>query len=171
MNQHLERLDGLAPVIRQPALELIQRCQRKLGRTLLVVSGWRSMQEQTLHYQKGRVFVRETGEWEIADQSAMVTKSKPGLSAHNVITRTGERASLALDVIPLLANGQPDWNVDLQFWDALYELAWRVGLDPLGDAVGNYLPGDRGHFEEPGFRLKMDGLGLMLPGALVPAAV
>ncbi len=165
MTQHLERLDGLAPVIRMPALELIQRCQRKLGRTLLVVRGWSSVQEQMLHYQKGRVFVRETGEWEIADKALVVTNSKPGLSAHNVISLAGAPAAMALDVIPLLPNGQAEWDVDLDFWDALYEIAWRVGLDPLGDVIGSYLAGDRGHFEEPAWKLKIEALGMMLPGA------
>lgn len=163
MTQHLERLDGLAPVIRQPALALIERCQRKLGRTLLVVSGWRSVQEQMLNFQKGRAFVRESGEWEVVDRAAVVTNSRPGTSAHNVITRAGDRAALALDVIPLLANGQPEWDVDLRFWDDLYELAWKVGLDPLGDQTGAYLKGDLGHFEEPAWRLKLDGLGCILP--------
>lgn len=165
MTQHLERLDGLASVMRMPALELIQRCQRKLGRTLLVVSGWRSIHEQMLNYQKGRVFVRETGEWEVADKALVVTNSKPGLSAHNVITLAGVAASMALDVIPLLPNGQPEWDVDLDFWDHLYEIAWKVGLDPLGDTVGAFLDGDRGHFEEPAWRMKCDALNLMLPGA------
>lgn len=163
MNQRLDRLDGLAPMLRQPALELIQRCQRKLGRTLLVVSGWRSVNEQMLNYQKGRIFVRETGEWEIADKTLVVTNSKPGLSAHNVITHAGAPAALALDVIPLLPNGQADWNVSLDFFDDLYEIAWKVGLDPLGDAIGAFLEGDRGHFEEPAWKLKIDALGMLLP--------
>lgn len=171
MNQHLDRLDGLADWLQVPARELLDRCQATLKRTLLVVSGWRSVQEQILNYQKGRVFVRETGEWEVADRLEVVTNSKPGMSAHNVITRAGAPAALALDVIPLLANGQPEWTVDLRFWDDLYELAWKVGLDPLGDQTGAYLKGDLGHFEEPAWRLKMDGLGLILPVALAPAPV
>lgn len=171
MNQRLDRLNGLAPMLRTPALELIQRCQRKLGRTLLVVSGWRAVQEQMLNYQKGRVFIRETGEWEIADKALVVTNSKPGLSAHNVITLAGARASMALDVIPLLPDGQPEWDVEMPFWDKLFELAWKVGLDPLGDQIGEFLKGDLGHFQEPAWRLKLDGLNLMLPVALVPSSV
>lgn len=170
MNQHLERLDGLAAFMQTPARELVVRCQRDVKRSLLVVSGWRSVQEQMLNYQKGRVFVRETGEWEVADRLAVVTNSKPGMSAHNVIAkRDGTPAALALDVIPLLANGQPEWDVDLRFWDDLYELAWKVGLDPLGDQTGAYLKGDLGHFEEPAWRIKLDGLGLVVPVALAPA--
>lgn len=171
MNQYLDRLDGLAPLIRRPALELVQRCQSKLGRTLLVVSGWRAVQEQMLNYQKGRVFVRETGEWEIVDKTLVVTNARPGTSAHNVITLKGDRASMALDVIPLRPNGQPEWDVDMDFWDALYEIAWRVGLDPLGDVTGAYLKGDLGHFEEPAWRMKLEGLNCMLPVALTTRTV
>ncbi len=48
MNQRLDRIDGLAPMLRQPALKLIERCEQKLGRKLFVVYGWRSVQEQAL---------------------------------------------------------------------------------------------------------------------------
>lgn len=163
MNQRLERLDGLAPVLHKPALRLIELCDQKLKRKLLVVSVWRSVQEQMLNYQKGRTFNRETSEWEITDAALVVTRAKPGATPHNAITRQGERASLALDVIPLLNNGEADWQVDENFWDHLYELSWKVGLDPLGDPIGGYLKGDKGHFEEPGWKLKLDGLGLILP--------
>ena len=162
-DQHLERLDGLHGCIRRPALMLIERCTILLNRKLLVVQGWRSIQDQMLIYQKGRALNRETGEWDVVDQAAIVTKAKPGLSAHNVITKHGERASMALDVIPLTVDGKADWEVDDNFWDKLYELAWKVGLDPLGDPIGSYLAGDKGHLEEPAWKLKLEGLGLIQP--------
>lgn len=160
-DQHLERLDGLHGCIRRPALLLIERCGIMLHRKLLVVQGWRSLQDQMLIYQKGRTLNRETNEWEITGD--IVTRAKPGLSAHNVITRRGERASMALDVIPLTADGKADWEVDDDFWDKLYELSWKVGLDPLGDPIGSYLAGDKGHLEEPAWRIKLDGLDLIQP--------
>lgn len=163
MDQRLDRLDGLHGCIRRPAMLLIERCAIELNRKLLVVQGWRSVQEQMLIYQKGRALNRETGEWEVSDPAAIVTKAKPGLSAHNVITKQGERASMAVDVVPLLPDGTADWRVHDDFWDHLYELAWKVGLDPLGDPIGSYMAGDKGHFEEPGFRHKLDGLGLIQP--------
>ena len=163
MNQRLERLDGLAPFLQAPALRLIEQCDLKLKRKLLIVSGWRSVQEQMLNYQKGRTMNRETGEWEVSDAALIVTKAKPGLTPHNAITRKGDRAALAFDCIPLKPTGEPDWLVAVSFWDTLYELAWKCGLDPLGDRIGAYLPGDMGHFEEPGWKWKLDGLGLILP--------
>ena len=168
-DQHLERLDGLHGCIHRPALLLVERCLLKLHRKLLIVQGWRSIQDQMLIYQKGRTLNRETNEWEISDATAIVTKAKPGLSAHNVITRHGEWASMALDVIPLTVDGKPDWDVDDDFFDNLYEIAWEVGLDPLGDPIGSYLAGDKGHFEEPGFRHKMSDLNLIFPVADFPS--
>lgn len=165
MNQHLDRLDGLHGCIQRPAALLIERCEAVLKRKLMVVHGWRAVAEQALIYQKGRTFNRETGEWEITEPALVVTNAKPGLSAHNVITRTGETAALGLDVIPLDANGQPEWDVDENFWDKLYEIAWKCGLDPLGDPIGSYLASDKGHFEEPCWKLKLDGLKLIQPVA------
>lgn len=72
---------------------------------------------------------------------------------------------MALDVIPLWTDGTPDWEVDDRFWDSLYELAWKMGLDPLGDPIGSYLAGDKGHLEEPAWKLKLEGLGLIQPTA------
>lgn len=170
MNQRLDRLDGLAAFLRPCALRLIELCDTKLGRKLLVVSGWRSVQEQMLNYQKGRTFMRDTGEWVVSNPAAVVTKAKPGASAHNVIiSQTGLPSAMAFDVIPLLSTGQPDWNVDEEFWDRLYELSWKVGLDPLGDPVGGFLKGDLGHFEEPGWKLKIGELGLLLPDSHIVA--
>jgi hypothetical protein len=163
MNQRLDRLDGLATFLQAPALKLIEGCAVKLHRKLMVVHGWRSFADQSLIYQKGRSLNRSTGVWEISDAAQIVTRAKPGTSAHNVITASGVPASMALDVIPLNEDGTLDWNVEDDFWDDLYEISWKVGLDPLGDLIGSYLAGDKGHFEEPAWRLKLAGLGLTLP--------
>lgn len=163
MNQRLDRLDGCHLIIKQPVLRLVELCEQKLKRKLFIVFGYRSVQEQLLQYQKGRAFNRETGVWEVADEKALVTRALPGQSAHNVVTTSGSPASMAVDLIPLKSDGSADWQVSNHFWDQLYELSWDVGLDPLGDPIGSYLAGDMGHFEEPGFRLKMDGLGVIFP--------
>jgi hypothetical protein len=163
MNQHLERLDGLAPFLHKPALRLIERSEKQLGRKLLVVRTWSSVQEQMLKYQQGRMLNREMDVWEVTDQRLVITDAKPGMSGHNVITKTGGRAAVCLDVIPLRPDGTAEWDVDGAFWDKLWEIGWKVGLDPLGDQIGSYLAGDNGHFEEPGYTWKLDGLGLMLP--------
>ena len=167
MNQHLDRLDSCAALIRQPVRELIRLCDVKLHRTLMIVSGWRSVQEQWLNYQKGRMFNRDSGSWEVEDLSIVVTNSIPGRSAHNVISRAGEPASMAVDLVPLKNDGTADWEPGEQFFDDLYRLSWQCGLDPLGDPVGAFLKYDKGHFEEPGWKLKIDLLGYIQPIAEV----
>ena len=163
VNQHLERLDGLARLIQGSAKELITRCEKQTGKVLLVTQGWRSLADQMLIYQRGRTLNRQTHVWEISEPSQVVTRAKPGTSAHNVITKAGAPSSMALDVIPYKADGTIDWNVSDEFWDEVYNIAWRVGLDPLGDPIGSYLAGDKGHFEEPAWKLKLEGLGLVQP--------
>lgn len=163
MNQHLERLDSLAPFLRMPVLALMEACKVKLKRTLLVVHAWRSPDEQYLLYQQGRTWNPSAGTWDVSDPGKIVTKARPGSSAHNVVTLEGTPAAMGVDVIPFTAEGVADWHVAMRFWDALYEEAWKVGLDPLGDQVGAYFPGDLGHFEEPGWKLKLGGMGLRLP--------
>lgn len=163
MNQRLYRVDECHPILHAPVLRLVELCEQKLRRKLLITHGFRSVQEQMLIYQKGRVFNRAEQIWEIANRNEVVTNSRPGLSAHNVVTTAGKPASMAVDVIPLRADGAADWDVPLKFWDDLYELAWKVGLDPLGDTIGAFLKGDLGHFEEPAWKLKLDALGCYQP--------
>ena len=170
-HQHLERIDGLAPFLRPSVMRLIELCEVKLARQVMIVSSWRSVQEQALLYQKGRSMDRETGDWIISDLAQVVTKAKPGTTAHNVITRAGAPASCAVDLIPLHPDGSCDWAVSADWWDQVYELSWKCGLDPLGDMKGAMLRGDMGHFEEPAWRLKLDGLGLMLPISTSPVQV
>lgn len=164
MDQHLERLNGLAIFLQKPALAFIGQCEVKLHRKLMVVHGARSMLEQLDIWKKGRTLT-VAGIWEITDPSQVVTNAKPGATPHNVITRVGAPASMAMDLIPFRADGAIDWEPGESFWQALYELSWDHGLDPLGDMIGAYLKSDKGHFEEPGWKLKLDGLGLLLPSA------
>jgi len=162
MNQHLERLDGMAPFMVKPVMRLIERCQISLGRRLLVVSGYRSAEEQRQKYQQGRRLVG--GVWLIEDELKIITRALPGLTPHNVVTvKDHAPASVAVDLIPLFDDGRADWHVSDAFWANLYELSWKVGLDPLGDEIGAVLKNDKGHFEEPAWKLKLEGLGLMQP--------
>jgi hypothetical protein len=172
MNQHLERLNGLAPFLQPSVLELIHRCERDLKRPLLVVRGWSSYAEQLLKYQQGRTLDRATGQWDVTAPTLVVTDAPPGLSAHNVVVQgTMAKAAVGVDLIPLLPDGTPDWNVGMAFWDLLYPIAWKCGVDPLGDRVGSYLKGDLGHFEEPNWEMKLSGLGLMRPTIGDPVGV
>ena len=164
-NLHHERVDGLHPMLHAPVRELLRLSEVELHRPLLVVRGWASVAEQLLVYQQGRTYNPADGTWEVTDASKVVSNAKPGSSAHNVISKAGETASMAVDVIPVFPDGTPDWNVPQSYWEQLYVFAWKVGLDPLGDAIGAYLKGDRGHFEELRWQWKLEGLGCLRPTA------
>lgn len=164
LNQHLERLNGLAGFLATPVMELLTRSERELGRPLLVVRGWASYREQLEIYMKGRTLSDTDGVAVVTDPRLVVTNAKPGASGHNVIAiATQAAASVAVDVIPFKPDGTPDWAVARSFWAALWVIGWDVGLDPLGDRQGAYLQGDLGHFEEPNWKMKLAGLGLRLP--------
>jgi hypothetical protein len=154
-NQYLSRLKLLAPFLQPAVTELILRCERDLKRQLLVVRTWSSHKEQLELYKQGRI-QSAAGLWIIDDVTKVVTRAAPGRSAHNVVTELNQPASMAVDLIPLNPDGTADWNVSEGFWTALYEIAWKCGLDPLGDQAGAYLKGDKGHFEEPAWKLKLE---------------
>lgn len=169
MTQRLDRITSLAPFLHVPAREFIALAQSS-GVMLFVVHTWRSVAQQQNIYQQGRAYDRETQEWNITDPKAVLTKAKPGTSPHNVVTPDGKPAALAMDVIPMDAGGHLIWDTDDMVWDKLYELAWKVGLDPLGDPIAAYVPWDKGHFEEPRWKLKLAGLGLVLPSSVTVEA-
>lgn len=163
MNQRLDRVGLLAPLLREPLTWFIQQVRAQHGIVLHVAFTWRSVQEQQLIYQKGRAYNRETDTWEVSDQAQVVTNATPGRSPHNVVAADGKPASMAADLFPLAADGSVWYPTGFTWWQPLYDLAWKAGLDPLGDTVGAYLAGDWGHFEEPGWKLKLAALNLVRP--------
>lgn len=161
--QHLERVELLAPFLREPMLWLIAQTQARHHLNMCVVFTWRSVQEQALIYQKGRELDRTEGIWKVTDRRLVVTNAEPGRSPHNVVTADGKPASVAADLAPITASGEIWYPETEAWWQPIYQLAWKAGLDPLGDTIGAYLPGDWGHFEEPGWKMKLGALGLVRP--------
>lgn len=162
MNLHLEKLNQAAPT----CLLLFQTFHAKamsLGIPLLVVRCWSSLIDQEAKYQQGRTYFPEKKEWVETDPSKIITRAKPGRSAHNVVTKAGKPAGVAVDVIPVDVRGNPIWDTPMSTWQTLYDIAWSIGLDPLGDKKGRYLKGDLGHFELPNFEEKLNDLGLKQP--------
>ena len=63
---------------------------------------------------------------------------------------------LAIDCVPL-KDGKLWWDAPDAVWERLYKIAERAGLDALGDKWGEYLSWDKGHFQEPGWRIYRPG--------------
>ena len=164
MNFHLDRLNGVHDIVRDKFFPFHHACV-VAGQPLLIVHGWRSVKAQLLLYQLGRTYDRESGVWTVAHPALVVTNSLPGRSAHNLIDHeTGRAAALAVDIVPLDPSEKPKWDTTTdQEWHLIWEIAHQHGLDPLGDQVGDYLPWDKGHLQEPGYKYIMDTLGVMYP--------
>lgn len=60
---------------------------------------------------------------------------------------------LAFDCVPKDSFGRPWWNAPDAVWKRLYQAAEKCGLDALGDPWGEFLSFDKGHFQEPGWRV------------------
>ena len=118
---------NLDPVIRPFAEKLLVRAAQD-GLRLVVVSGYRSMQEQEKLYAQGRT---EPGE--------IVTNAKPGSSWHNF--------ALAFDVASIDASGNIVWPNDSSFWSRVGQIGREVGLEWGGDFAS--FP-DRPHFQYRG---------------------
>jgi peptidoglycan L-alanyl-D-glutamate endopeptidase CwlK len=157
----MERLSGASQVLHERCIDFLQRCAAA-NFWLLIVRVWSSPDAQRELYLKGREYDRAEGVWKIIDESKVVTKAKPGLSAHNVVTLSDKPASVAIDVVPLVG-ALPDWKAPRETWLKLYAISDLVGLDAYGDPKGAYLPWDKGHFELPNWKANLSGWGLKLP--------
>ena len=122
-------LDDLHPWVKAKAIAFLARCTKN-EYPILIYETLRSSEEQDQKFKEGK------------------SNAHGGDSPHQY--------GLAFDCIPLLRDGRPEWNSTSGLWDILYKLADECGLDPLGMKGGEYLPWDRGHFQEPGWRLVKD---------------
>ena len=77
--------------------------------------------------------------------------SKTRTNAKNA-SRTPHGSGLAFDCVPW-KDGKPWWKAPKYVWDKLYKVAEKCGLDAMGDPWGEYLSWDKGHMQEPGWRL------------------
>lgn len=156
------KLEQLHPLLRQPMVEFRTKANAA-GHPLLIVWTYRDAAEQLRIWQSGRSYNREAGEWEVTNKAQVKTNAKPGQSAHNVVLLDGTPAALGVDVIPVDGKGRPLWDTPDAVWAKLYEIAGDCGLDPYGDQWGAFLKSDKGHFEEPGWKLKLAALGCRMP--------
>lgn len=133
-------LKDLHPEVRRMAEEFLASCKRG-GIDLLVTCTWRSLDEQAALYAQGRTA-----------PGKIVTRARPGQSAHNFILR-GKPASLALDVVPI-RNGKPVWAVADPVWRDVGLRGISVGLEWAGDwKAFREFP----HFQHPQARSLMKG--------------
>ncbi|MEW7279730.1 M15 family metallopeptidase [Aquimarina sp. 2201CG1-2-11] len=105
------RINTLHPKIRAKAKEFIIRAEKELGIKLRVTSGFRTWEEQTELYNKGRI-----------SPGKRVTNAKAGQSYHNY--------GLALDVVEI-KNGKAIWNNPN--WKRIADIGKSLGFEWGGD--------------------------------------
>jgi len=159
---HLERLERAHPLHRARMAEFL-RLAGRAGFSLLIVRVYATPAEQLEKWRQGRVCNKASGFWEISDVKLIVTKAKPGSSAHEVVSLEGVPAAMATDVIPVDGAGKPQWQTPDEIWKLLYTYAAKAGLDALGDPWGRYLGWDKGHLECPAWSLILEVLGVRMP--------
>ena len=129
-------LNALHPWVRAKAERFVYKC-RAGGQPVLIYETYRSPEDQTKKYLEG------------------ASEAKAGESPHQY--------GLAFDCVPYIVvggavtvNGDVWWDAPENVWEFLYAMGASCGLDPLGDKYGEYLPWDKGHMQEPGWRIVKD---------------
>lgn len=123
-------LDDLHPWVKAKAERFVEKC-RVLSRPVLIYETLRTPEEQDQKYAEGK---SEAKAWESPHQYG-----------------------LAFDCVPLCQDGKTAWwGAPENIWEFLYSMGASCGLDPLGDKYGEYLPWDKGHMQEPGWKLVKD---------------
>lgn len=161
-HRHLERLETAAPMFQTYLSRVLWLCEQD-GLALLLVSTWRSVEQQVDLYKQGRTYVTETQRWVILQPEQVVTNTL--LSPHTVVTEDGHPAALACDVVPVDHAGAPQWHAPEAVWLRLYHWAGKGFLDAYGDPWGRFMGHDKGHLEFPGWDLALDHLRLVKPDA------
>jgi hypothetical protein len=169
MDQHLERLISVHPIVAVPVREILARVEKTLGMKLLIVRGGESIEKQMEKFRKGRAIDPETKKLVVVNKKFVVTNAAPGKTAHNVEDIDRNLRAMAVDLVPLDDQGMARWKMLRKEWEPVWEIVADCGLDPLGDEWGAHLAYDLGHVEEPGWKLKLDVLALRLP--TIPAAM
>jgi peptidoglycan L-alanyl-D-glutamate endopeptidase CwlK len=96
---------------------LLNGVMKATGHEIMVMSEYRSNEDQLEEFKKGREFIN--GKWVVVDESKVVTNAGPGESFHNW--------RCAFDVA-FVKDGQPDWGEEHP-WTMLGEIGEAIGLE------------------------------------------
>jgi len=127
----MSKIDTLEPSFRKQVEELLTAAADATGLKWVITSGRRTMAEQQLLYDQGRLI-----------PGKVVTNAKPGSSAHNF--------GLAADLAPLNPEtGKVWWEAPKGKWRAMADTARKLGL-----VAGYYFKSifDAPHVEAPNWR-------------------
>ena len=136
-------LNDLSPVVRPKVDAFLASC-KAAALDVLVTCTLRTMAEQAALYAVGRT-VTGKGQSPALPMGRVVTRAKPGQSAHNF--------GMAVDIVPMVS-GKPDWEFDQRFpdpaWSKVGRLGMLAGLRWYGAPDAPFVEGC--HFEQPDWR-------------------
>lgn len=112
-------LSDLHPKLQPLAEEFLKRA-KTAGIDVIVTCTYRSNAEQEALYEQGRT-----------KPGHIVTRARPGQSAHNHVNAAGRPAALAFDVVPLI-HGKCDWRGGDPLWQELGRIGEELGLNWYG---------------------------------------
>lgn len=124
------KIDTLEPEFKEKIQALLLQLEATTGLKWVITSARRTMAEQQKLYDQGRI-----------TPGKVVTKAKPGSSAHNF--------GLAVDLAPLNQHGDIWWDAPKGKWKLMADTAQNMGL-----VAGFYFRSifDAPHIEAPGWR-------------------
>ena len=123
-------LADLHPLLQPLAMEFLKLAELQ-GIHVIITCTFRSPEEQAREYARGRTVssgidvvpvIRPLGR--------VVTRAKPGQSAHNFMLNN-KPASKAFDVVPVV-NGKATWNDKDPAWQKLGKIGMDLGLNWYG---------------------------------------
>lgn len=130
------RVEDLEPVTAAMCRAFLAECEERMMPPIRVTHTLRTMDEQLHLYAKGRT--RTPDGWVVTDAKAIVTKARPGQSAHNY--------GAAFDIC---FKGHDPYPSDEPLWEAVGLVGEMCGLSWGGRWKGFV---DRPHFELPSWR-------------------
>jgi peptidoglycan L-alanyl-D-glutamate endopeptidase CwlK len=151
------RIQDLHPTLQPIAREFLAECERQ-GIIVSIYCTYRSDDEQAYEYSRGRTISSGIGVTPERPLGRIVTRAKPGQSAHNFKIGAAPAAK-AFDCVPL-RDGKSVWGTkgdgidddptddhadDLELWQRVGEIGMKLGLNWYGrpDAPFREFP----HFE------------------------
>lgn len=105
----MSKIDSLEPEFKEKVVALIEKTELATKLKWVVTSGRRTMAEQLQLWEQGRTA-----------PGRVVTKARPGSSAHNF--------GLAADLAPVRRDGHIWWDAPKSVWQTMADIARDMGL-------------------------------------------
>jgi peptidoglycan L-alanyl-D-glutamate endopeptidase CwlK len=147
-------IDDLHPWVAAKARAFLEGCAHA-GVPVLITRTLTTQEVQSAIYAIGRRPLTKEETTILKNEGLFpsdATRTKT--NAQNASDTSHGPPGLAFDCVPLHpANNGVWWDAPGWVWNKIYRVGEHCGLDALGDEWGEFLAWDKGHFQEPGWRI------------------